>query len=266
MRSFARVAEELRFALGKVIFFPGILNAFVVLLTVMLVLSLIDFHPWLAILPFIAYLIFRLPKRNRINRIRLVERGYPNLDEKLRTAVDYASEDGIVVDELHQEVLADLQHVQTSAFFPRSEATYKIALCIALCIAILFFAALNLPIDAFKQKFKDKAEDVLNTIGAGGSTDFLVKSAGAGKGNPDIYGERSLAQLGNKQLEVEIRPATFDLALRNVRDAEDKPFDAKGEFPTDLALTSSATYEENIPKEQQEIVKNYFKQLSLEER
>lgn len=264
MRSFIRIAEELHHALGKVIFFPGILTGFVVLLGSMLVLSIIDFHPWLAILPFLYYMIFRLPKRNHVNRIRMVERGYPELDEKLRTAVDYAKQDGIVIDELHQEVTADLQRVQTSAFFPRGQTAAKAMLCVVFCFAILFFASLNLPIDEFKQQLKDRAEDALNTIGAGGSTDFLTKTAGAGKGNPDIYGERSLAQLGNKQLEVEIRPATFDLALRNVRDAENKPFNGNPEFPTDFGLSSASTYEENIPKEQQEIVKKYFKQLSQE--
>lgn len=264
MRAFVRVAAELRHSLGKVIFFPGLLNAFLILLTGMLILSVIDFYPILAVIPFIWYLIFRLPKRNRINRIRLVEKKYPELDEKLRTAVDHASEDGIVLDELHQEVTTDLQNVHTATFFPRGETTYKTVLCILLCFAILLFASLNLPIDEFKQKLRDQAEDVINTIGAGGSTEFLAKTAGAGKGNPDIYGERSLAQLGNKQLEVEIRPATFDLALRNVRDAEDKPFDAKEQFPTDIGLSSASTYEENIPKEQQEIVKKYFKQLSQE--
>ncbi|HLC66649.1 MAG TPA: hypothetical protein VJK52_03335 [Candidatus Nanoarchaeia archaeon] len=263
MRSFARVAEELRFALGKSILFPGILNAFVILAAVMLILSLIDFHPWLAVIPFVYYLLFRLPKRNRVNRIRMVEHKYPELNEKLRTAVDYAKEDGIVIDELHQEVVGDLQHVQTAAFFPRGEVGYKTALIIVLCMFVLIFAALNLPIDDLKQKLRDKAEDVINTIGAGSSTDFLVKTAGAGKGNPDIYGERSMAQLGNKQLEVEIRPANFDLAIGNVRDAENKPFETR-EFPSETALTSASTYEENIPKEQQEIVKNYFKQLSLE--
>lgn len=262
MRGFVRVASELHQALGKVIFFPGLLNAFLILLTVMLVLTVIDFHPWLAIIPFAWYLIFRVPKRNVVNRIRLVEKKYPELDEKLRTAVDHANVDGIVVDDLHQEVMADLQQVSTAAFFPRGETAYKTGLCILLCFAILFFASLNLPIDQFKDLLKDKAQDVLNTVGAGGDTSFLSQAVGSGKGNPDIYGERSIAQLGNKQLEVEIRPATFDLAMRNVRDAEDKPFEARTEFPSDIGLSSASTYEENIPKAHQEVVKKYFKTLS----
>ena len=261
MRSFVHVAEELRTALGKVIFFPGFLNAFLILLTGMLILSVIDFHPWLAFFPFLYYLLFRLPKRNRINRIRLVEKKYPDLDEKLRTAVDHAKEEGIVIDELHQEVASDLQSVSTAAFFPRGETTYKTALCVLLCVAILVFASLNLPIDDIKSKIRNAAEDALNSVGAGGSTNFLTKNAGAGAGNPDIYGEKSLAQLGNRQLEVEIHPASFDLSLRNARDAENKPFDNQKEFPTDIGLSSASTYEENIPKEQQEIVKKYFKDL-----
>ena len=74
------------------------------------------------------------------------------------------------------------------------------------------------------------------------------------------WGDQSLASLGDEQLEVEIKPSTLELKIGKVNKAEKKDFEEV--FPSEITLAPSVTYEENIPKERQEIVKEYFKGIS----
>lgn len=261
MKSFVKVVQDINAGLNKILLFPAILNALILFLFAYLILSLIDFLAFLAFIPAAAYFGYALYRKSRINKIRLVEIYYPELNEKLRTAADYANAEGMVVDELHQEVAEDIKRVYTSSFFETGKNSTKIVLSIILCFLILFFSSLNLPIDDYKMKLQDLLQDVTEAISAGGSA-FSGNSPAAGRGGKeDIFGDKSLAELGKRELEVEIKPATFDLNIRNVGEAEELPF-ASGTFPPDAIITAASTYQENIPREQQEIVKNYFKKLT----
>jgi len=76
----------------------------------------------------------------------------------------------------------------------------------------------------------------------------------------DIYGEDSVAKLGDQQIKIKIKPSTFDVNVKEEGDAEQKTFYES--FPSEVYVEKSGAYEESIPKEQQELVKNYFKKIS----
>lgn len=261
MKAFVRVVQDLQAGVSRVLLFPPILNAVIVFLIFFLVLSLLDFHPWLSFFPALGYLAYGLYRKSRVNKIRLIEIYYPELNEKLRTAADHAEEEGLVIDDLHREVGEDVKRVYASSFFETGKNSTKIFFCILLCFLILFIASLNLPIDDFKMKLKNAMEEVTETISAGGSS-FSGNSPTAGLGaGGELYGEKSMAELGNKEVELAIKPATFDLNIRNVNEAEELSFETRA-FPEDAIISAADTYQDKIPEERQAIVKSYFQSLT----
>jgi hypothetical protein len=76
----------------------------------------------------------------------------------------------------------------------------------------------------------------------------------------DIYGKEDVARLGDKELNIRIKPVDFKINVREEGESQQQKFETT--FPKELAVKETIAYEENIPQEQQELVKNYFKKLA----
>ena len=76
----------------------------------------------------------------------------------------------------------------------------------------------------------------------------------------DIYGDSQLAVLGNEQIDIRISPVNYEVSVREEGDVEQKQFDEI--FPSDVDVEQASSFEENIPEEQQELVKKYFDKLA----
>ncbi|HJO01961.1 MAG TPA: hypothetical protein QF458_03500, partial [Candidatus Woesearchaeota archaeon] len=76
----------------------------------------------------------------------------------------------------------------------------------------------------------------------------------------DIYGDSQLAVLGEKQIDIRIRPVNYEISVREEGDVEQKQFDEI--FPKEVAVEQASAFEERIPEEQQELVKSYFNKLA----
>jgi len=76
----------------------------------------------------------------------------------------------------------------------------------------------------------------------------------------DIYGDSKLAVLGDQQIDIRIKPVNYEVSVREEGDVEQKQFDEI--FPSQVDIKQSSAYEESIPQEQQELVKNYFNKLA----
>jgi len=75
-----------------------------------------------------------------------------------------------------------------------------------------------------------------------------------------IYGDSKIAVLGNKEIDIKIRPVNYVVNVREEGDVEQKQFDEI--FPREVAVEQASAFEERIPEEEQELVKNYFNKLA----
>ncbi|MBI2147521.1 hypothetical protein HYU19_03520 [Candidatus Woesearchaeota archaeon] len=267
MKSFTNVVQEIRKSIAQVLVIPLLLDGVVVFLALYLVVAFFSLSVWLALAPALAYTLFLLYRELRINTLKLVERYYPNLHEKLTTAADYASVDDAMVDELHKEVLQDVKGVATSSFVSRRKLIGKTFTCILLCFLLLSMTQFNDQTLLIKSKIRGGINDITARIIQETNPEAVIfqeqngSGGGAGGGfNADIFGDKSLAKLGDEELDVEIKPAALELKIGTVKEAEKKDF--VDVFPNEVVIESSQTYEENIPKEQQELVKTYFKKIT----
>lgn len=266
MRGFQKVVNEIRWSVAQVLLIPVLLEGVIAFLLCYTVLSYFNFYPFLSFVPALLWVIYKAVLFLRIDKIKLVERYYPHLHEKLRTAADYSNQSDIMVDELHKEVLQDVRDVATSAFLSRTDLLKKTFAVILLSFVLLSITHFGLDSEGLKLKIKEKlAEAIDKALVEKGTSIFnntLEQRGGSGVGvgiNSDIFGKQNLAKLGDEQLDVMINPASVDFKIGKIEDPEKKDFQSV--FPTDVYLEQSSTYEEKIPKEQQELVKRYFKEL-----
>lgn len=267
MKSFNNVVRDIRKSIAQVLLVPLLLDGIVVFLALSILTAFFSWSFWYALMPAIAYTVFLFAREMGINKIKLVEKYYPHLQEKLITAADYADVDDAMVDELHREVLQEVKEVSTSAFLDRGKLVTKSLLAVLLCFALISLTQFNDETILVKNKIKDGIGDITARIidQQEDKAIYLQEENGSGGGagsgfNADIFGDASLAMLGDEELEVEIKPTTLELQIGTVTEAEKKEF--TDVFPQEAFLETSQAYEENIPKEQQEIVKRYFKKVA----
>ena len=257
MKNFIKVIKEINRTLNFLIVFETTINAVIFFLVVYLLLSLINLFPILALIPAIVYFISRLYVNSKTDKRIAVERKYEPLKEKLRTAADNLKDENPVVDELQDEVIHDLKHVGLSSFISTKRVSYKIMITILLSFAIVFATTLNLYIVDLTEFFENLPE-FLDNINPIKKSDLVL--LGEVNESDDIYGNSKLAVLGNKEIDIRIKPVNYEVNVREEGDVEQKQFDEI--FPSEIAIEQSSAFEENIPEEQQELVKKYFNKLA----
>lgn len=253
MKQFKKALREIIYTLDNIFIFDEILNAIIIFLVIYFVLSFFNYYPLTAIAPAIAYLIFFVYLKIKKDKAKIIENKYDILKEKLRTARDNVKLENPIVDELQKEVMHDMKYVRVSSFVNTKEISWKVMGGIILCFIIMLMAILNVNFTSLSSSII--AERILNRTILRAGSDLAVEL----NISEDIYGEESVAKLGDEELTVKIKPSTYKISVRESGDVEIRQFDET--FPSEIFVESATVYEENIPKEQQELVKSYFEKL-----
>ena len=256
MKNFIKVVNEINRTLNFLAIFETTINAAIFFLFVYLLLSLINLFPILALIPALVYFAVKLYLNSRIDKRVVVEEKYEPLKEKLRTAADNFKADNPVVNELQEDVIHDLKNVGWSSFISTKRVSYKILATVLLSFAIVFATTLNLYIVDFSV-FLGNIPDLLDNINLKRADNTPLGDINESN---DIYGNSKLAILGENQIDIKIKPVNYEVNVREEGDVEQRQFDEI--FPSDVNVEQSSAFEENIPEEQQELVKNYFNKLS----
>lgn len=255
MKQFSSVVREINRTLNELILFENIVNTTIVFLAFYLVLSLLDFHPLFALIPAAVYLGFYSYMSFKSYKPLIVESKYAPLREKLRTAADNMGLENPIAEELGYEVTSEMKNVGLSMFINPRALSYKVLAVMALSFMIIFASTLNVKLLEFtRQKIPDIFEK--GPKGVGNFAAVKLNTTG------DIYGKEDVAKLGDKELNIRIKPVDFKVNVREEGDFKQQKFETV--FPKELAVKETDAYRENIPQEQQELVKNYFKKLAEE--
>lgn len=256
MKNFIQVVKEINRTLNGIILFSTLIHSVLLFLAIYLFLTLINLYPISALIPASVYFIFSAYTKMRVNKAKVVESKYEHLKERLRTAVDNVNLENPVVEELQNEVVQGLKQVGISSFLHTKKVSYKVLASAILAFIIVFVSTLNI-------HFLDLQNLINNIPGLLEGTSLIKKSENIPlevNTTEDIYGESKLAVLGNKELDIKIQPSNFEVSVREQGDVKQKKFDEV--FPKEVEIKSGASFEENIPQEQQELVKSYFKKLA----
>ena len=201
MKNFIKVIKEINRTLNFFMVFESILNATIFFLVVYFLLSLVNLFPISALIPAIIYFVMRLYANSKRDKRKIVESKYEPLKEKLRTAADNINKENPVVNELEEEVVADLKNVGLSSFIQTKDVYYKIFAVILLSFAIVFATTLNLYIVDLND-FLSNIPEFLDNIDPRKSDNILL---GEINESEDIYGDSKLAILGNQEIDIKMQ-------------------------------------------------------------
>ncbi|MFH2027583.1 MAG: hypothetical protein ABIJ08_00455 [Nanoarchaeota archaeon] len=267
MKNFKKAIFEIYKTFDLLLIFDSVLTAAIVFLSCFLIFMLIGVNVLYSAIVAVIYLGYsisvNLSKKVKDKKLILVEEVYPDLNEKLRTAADNDSLENPVVEELQQEVIHDLKKVGISSFFSMKKATYKIFIAFIICFLIVLAALLNFRLPDFTTTIQ-KAPKLLFGGASDETSDSDIPSAGV-SGSEDIFGEESIAKLGQEQLSIELKSLSFELTnVRKEIDIPDETFEEKfpGEVDLEQECDADCVLKNNIPIEQQDLVKDYFIKLA----
>ena len=254
MKQFNDVIKEINRTLMELTLFENVVNTTLVFLAFYLVFSVFDFTPLYALFPALLYLGFYSYKSFHSYKPGIVEGKYAPLREKLRTAADNVGMSNPIVEELEYEVTNEMKNVGLSMFINPKVLSYKILAVMLLSFMIIFATTMNLKLLEFARQ---RVPDLFDTKGIKGVGNFVATKLNT---TDDIYGKGDVANLGDNELNIRIKPVDFKINVKEEGDSKKQNFETI--FPQDAVVKETVAYEENIPQEQQELVKNYFKKLA----
>ena len=256
---FSDAIEELK----KMFFIVDIVhifaNSFIALLGSIFFLVLFRFDWIWAFIPFTASLLYFGYVDLTKNKMLVVEENVPELGERLRTAVDNADKQNWMIDGLKDSVLFFLGKAKSSYFLDFKRLSIKVFSIFILGFLVVLVSYLNINFD-----FVGFAENIIplpkTAEWAQGLADkeFVYDSGNINK----VTGEPSLARLSNEELKLSVGELKTEVDIRDIQAIEDKDF-TRAEFPKEIYTAYEEAYVEQISKEDQSIVKNYFSKLNI---
>jgi hypothetical protein len=257
MKPIAQAIAETRQAVNSIMLFNSIIDALLVLFICSL--AAILFHvPWYyALIPFGIYTVVHTRSNLRLANLREVEEKAPELKEQLITVADNLRDTNDIIEELNADVLRKMREIKTASFLSFSRLMREICVMAVLAFVIIGMAANNVYFIDFKETFKELKElrELQNY-----AVDESQLGFEEGQNLSDILGDKSIAELGAQQLDLEINPILSDVDIGKVNDPVQREF--KEVPPSVIEATTDASFEESIPKNYQRMVKTYFRQIS----
>lgn len=239
--------NELKNVLIRFMVVETALDAAIIFLSIFVLLSFVGISSmWALFLPPVLFFFIALRYRTDANIIKLIEKRYPSLRERLGALYDSRDEKNAVVDDLAASVSSDMDSVKYSSFISTSRLGIRTAVILLLVTFVLSSALTHSP------------KNPMQTEGPG--TIDLPESTGSGA-SPDIFDEPSVVKIGNDSQGVLIyRSQGSELNVRG----DGKPVSGYSTmFPPETS--SSEMYQEAVPAVYQQIVKNYFTNLTVQD-
>ena len=238
------------------------MDSLVVFIIAFLLFSLINL-PWYA--SFLALIIYGgIHTYNAITRLSFtaVESKVPTLRERLSTAADNLDKDNEITQGLNEEVLKLLKDVKTSYFLSFGRLTRQLMVLAILSFLIIGTAAYNVRLIDYT-KITSYIEQSLSSLPDYelNPESLIFKEENQSK---DIFGNKTIAALGTKELNLQINPVLSDVDI--TKQKERKPQEFQEVAPREISATTDKAYGESIPKGYQKIVKSYFKEISKQQQ
>src|SRR5574341_239156 len=249
--------KEAKRAVLHVVLFNSIIDALVAYILLLLACTLLSLPGWWALVPAAAYAVVHTYGNIKDVHFAAIEEKFPALKEQLTTVVENWKEQNEIIDALNQEVLQKMKEIRTSSFLNFGKLTREIAVMAVVSFIIIGSAAFNVKFLDFNKAIKEIREfkpfehyDINQEL-----LEF-EKSQNLS----EILGEKSISELGQQQLNLELNPIMSDVDIGRVRPPEERSFAEV--LPSEIKATTDVSFEENIPKQYQRIVKTYFKEIT----
>lgn len=241
---------EIKNILDHLWFIETVLDIVIILLAGFLFISYTRIMPFVIMIPILAYIFISIRYKFNKNTVSLIEKKYPELNERLRTVYDNRNNKNIVLEDLAGSVLTDIEKIKFSSFLETRMLGIRIAI-IFLLVTFMISGSMFSPL-LFNMK-TDQDIEIPSPI---------PDSSVPARTDENIFDEPSYVNIANNSEGLVInRGSGSEL---NIPGTENKPPAIHPVFPKDgdISIASSQAYGETIPVIYQEIVKNYFMNIT----
>ena len=263
--AFDDILREIGKTYFRMILLANFVRSVIVFLVSFILLATIGIPGWYAVFPALLCFIILHHLDSGKNPYVIIEKKYPELADKLSAGKDTLDEErNVFARDLHDELRKELRKVMVSSFINTDRLRKDLLFITLLAILIVIISPFNPVLLSLKL---DPADFGLGGDGGffngGGSSGKDANGDGDGAGggaSEDIFGDKSIAILGNEDLNVQLHMGDDSFDFSKIQKTQ--RFEFKAVYPDEIEATASSSFEENIPKEHQDIVKKYYQKLA----
>ncbi len=255
MYKFVQQVNEIKYVLARFGIIEMALESIIIFLVSYLIFTHLGIRSgWLLPAPSLAYAVIQLRTIFNGNIVKKIEERYPSLKERLSTVYDNKEENNIVIEDLASSVVTDMEQVRYSSFISMKRLSIRVAITLLLVTLIL-----SSPINS---SMSEGTKDSTSNTKLSSTADM---NEFTGSSDADILNESSFIRIGNDKQELMIYRGT--VSELNVKGEKEQVPEYSRLFPGEVQTTapSSGAYSESIPLVYQQIVKNYFTNLTSQE-
>ncbi len=257
MKKIKSAVRELKDTLAYFGLFTSLFDTLVLFAVLILVFYLTNIPWYFAFLFAIPYLFFHTKTTLRKLSIRFVEKKVPELKEELRTAADTKNvEKNEIVDLLREDTLKKMKKIKSSYFIKLGKLTRQI-----IFLAVISF--LIVAVSAYHVRFIDVPKSLFELKDLG-KENYMIDEELLSYDeldDADIFGEKNIAELGDKELLLELNPEMSGVDISQVSDPFDSYFDEVIP-PSDIEAMTDASYDESYSNKYRRIIRYYFNEIS----
>ncbi len=242
----------------QITLFTCLLDTFIVFLVCTLVLILVSMPWWYSSIVAVLYGALHTTRAVKKHRnLAYVEEKVPELQEQLITVADTVDKENVIVQSLQQDVLRGMRAIKTSYFLSFGRLARELITLAVVSILIITASAHHVRFLDFR--------DVLSDLGKLGEPAGPYELSGEGfefveNVSEDIYGNKSIAELGNDEIQLQLTPMLSDIDIGKTKPPESREFTSS--LPEEIKATTDVSFQESIPKGYQRIVKSYFREIA----
>jgi hypothetical protein len=197
--------NEVQYELVKIILLNVFLSTVILFLIADLIALVFNMPIWyVMVTAFLYFIIMMIVEIRRIS-IHHVEQKNPDLREILRTARDNQNEDSLMAHALFYEVLEKMKRVSSGTFLDFRKLMFKLCTVFVLAIVLVSIAFFNINIQRFDNPLAKPMDAMSRFLGK--VTGTQPDASQVGDASNDIFGDPSMAKLGNNQLTATVNPS-----------------------------------------------------------
>ena len=247
-KTIIQLIQEVKTEITKIMVLTTFLDSVIVFFVLYFLLTVVHLFPITAIIPAAIFFVVRIVQKVKKIELRRVEDKNPTIKTMLRTAADNVMLDNYVVRELNRDLMKKMKKVASSSFIKFNKIALRMVIIVIFAFSVLFFAANDIHIARLDNFVIDRFSTPTRRMG--------LEIEGEGY----IYEDDDVTKLTGDMVDLELMPLSYQVDLSQVSDPTEKNF--KTTFPKEIEAVRQEAFDDKIPKEQVEIVKNYFQHIN----
>lgn len=256
MYAFVEKIKEIKGVIIKIKIFYLLLDSFSLFLFLSVVALLLGFSVFYALIPAAIFGILRF--REKIDVFKELSRRYRYFEERLPAAYDNRKENNPIIRDLSSEISARLDMVRYASFLNHRRVLIRVVISVVLSFIIVSMGFADIePIRTSINQLQpiERVNVTHENYPAGENIELELPV-----GERDIFGEAFIANIGGREVELELYQSGLGEIIRQVEEEREFPWVSGAS----TGVEKADTYVEDIPRKYEKIIKEYFEELVAE--